>query len=140
MTRGTVTLLEGRHITAADKRTIIDGIAYNLRELHKSNEYELDGWIRRGKSRKSYQITRLAALYQYQVKIRENETDSNGRATMRESTVTVRAHGIEQMPSLAEWLVDCAAYSTELTETGEQHVIPGCEHNASPTAKQLNLF
>jgi hypothetical protein len=30
--------------------------------------------------------------------------------------------------------------STELTETGEQHVIPGCEHNASPTAKQLNLF
>lgn len=31
-------------------------------------------------------------------------------------------------------------YSTELTPAGEQAVIPGCERNASPRAKQLDLF
>lgn len=31
-------------------------------------------------------------------------------------------------------------YHTELTEAGEQAVIPGCERNAAPTTKQLNLF
>lgn len=29
---------------------------------------------------------------------------------------------------------------TELTPAGEQFVIPGCERNASPKAKQLGLF
>tara|TARA_R110000796_G_scaffold9452_7_gene32204 strand:+ start:1745 stop:2146 length:402 start_codon:yes stop_codon:yes gene_type:complete len=29
---------------------------------------------------------------------------------------------------------------TELTPAGEQHVIPGCERNASPKASQLDLF
>lgn len=32
------------------------------------------------------------------------------------------------------------AYPTELTPAGEQAVIPGCERNASPRAKQLDLF
>ena len=32
------------------------------------------------------------------------------------------------------------SYRTELTDAGEQAVIPGCERNASPKAKQLNLF
>ncbi len=31
-------------------------------------------------------------------------------------------------------------YSTELTPAGEQTVIPGCERNLSPLAKQLDLF
>ncbi len=31
-------------------------------------------------------------------------------------------------------------YSTELTPAGEQTVIPGCERNLSPKAKQLELF
>jgi len=30
--------------------------------------------------------------------------------------------------------------STELTATGEQYVIPGCERNASPRAGQMDLF
>ena len=35
----------------------------------------------------------------------------------------------------------CAAqYRTELTPAGEQAVIPGCERNFSPKAKQLDLF
>lgn len=31
-------------------------------------------------------------------------------------------------------------FATELTPEGEQAVIPGCERNASPKAKQLSLF
>lgn len=30
--------------------------------------------------------------------------------------------------------------TTELTPAGEQAVIPGCERNASPGARQLDLF
>lgn len=33
-----------------------------------------------------------------------------------------------------------ARYAAELTPAGEQHVIPGCERNASPKASQLDLF
>ena len=32
------------------------------------------------------------------------------------------------------------ATATELTPAGEQHVIPGCERNASPKTSQLDLF
>lgn len=32
------------------------------------------------------------------------------------------------------------AFSTELTPEGEQTVIPGCERNAAPTVKQLDLW
>lgn len=32
------------------------------------------------------------------------------------------------------------AYSFELTAAGEQAVIPGCERNAAPGARQLELF
>ena len=32
------------------------------------------------------------------------------------------------------------ASTIELTPAGEQHVIPGCERNASPKASQLDLF
>lgn len=31
-------------------------------------------------------------------------------------------------------------YATELTPEGEQTVIPGCERNAAPGARQLDLF
>ena len=31
-------------------------------------------------------------------------------------------------------------FRTELTPAGEQAVIPGCERNFSPKAKQLDLF
>lgn len=33
-----------------------------------------------------------------------------------------------------------ASYRAELTPEGEQSVIPGCERNASPKARQLDLF
>ena len=32
------------------------------------------------------------------------------------------------------------AYRAELTPAGEQFVIPGCERNAAPGARQLDLF
>lgn len=32
------------------------------------------------------------------------------------------------------------AYPVELTPAGEQTVIPGCERNAAPGLKQLDLF
>ena len=35
---------------------------------------------------------------------------------------------------------EVAPYRTELTPDGEQTVIPGCERNFSPKAKQLDLF
>jgi hypothetical protein len=31
-------------------------------------------------------------------------------------------------------------YPVELTRAGEQLVIPGCEHNAAPGRRQLDLF
>jgi hypothetical protein len=31
-------------------------------------------------------------------------------------------------------------FRSELTPTGEQYVIPGCEKDAAPATKQLNLF
>ena len=33
-----------------------------------------------------------------------------------------------------------ATYASELTPIGEQLVIPGCERNLAPSAKQLDLF
>ncbi len=38
------------------------------------------------------------------------------------------------------WHETLQVYSTELTPEGEQAVIPGCERNAAPGAKQLDLF
>lgn len=39
-----------------------------------------------------------------------------------------------------EWQDEPPGYNSELTPEGEQTVIPGCERNASPKAKQLDLF
>lgn len=36
--------------------------------------------------------------------------------------------------------MDPVPYRSDLTPAGEQLVIPGCERNASPKAKQLDLF
>jgi hypothetical protein len=33
-----------------------------------------------------------------------------------------------------------ALFRTELTPTGEQTVIPGCERDAAPSVRQLDLF
>lgn len=39
-----------------------------------------------------------------------------------------------------QWRHTENGWTTELTPEGEQHVIPGCERNASPKARQLDLF
>jgi|GEM_PF-3396054 len=49
----------------------------------------------------------------------------------RHRFVTVKPHLVA---------ADEPASSTELTATGEQYVIPGCERNASPRAGQMDLF
>ena len=51
----------------------------------------------------------------------------------------------EQLDSVEQWSWDKsptprASKPTELTPAGEQFVIPGCERNASPKARQLGLF
>ena len=47
---------------------------------------------------------------------------------------------IERLPPGNRWKVHKEPYRTELTSSGEQSVIPGCERDASPKARQLDLF
>lgn len=142
MTRPTVTLLEGRHITAGDKRNILDCIAYLLAQLNASGEYELLQWCRRNGSAKAYQITKEPRHGVYTVAIRTNETSDNGTPTQRTQTVIIEARGIAHLPTVADFIEDIEArqINSELTPTGEQLVIPGCELNLSPRQKQLDLF
>jgi len=141
MTRPSITLIEGTHITAADKRNILDCIAYLVAQINSSGTYELLQWCSRGGSTKAYQITKEPKSGVYTVAIRANETTDHGQPTQRTMTVIVEARGVAHLPNLADY-VDLIkqAHSTELTPTGEQYVIPGCERNLSPATKQLDLF
>jgi len=53
----------------------------------------------------------------------------DGDGTGRRVCVACGTYGGEQV-----------TYRTELTPAGEQMVIPGCERNAAPTVRQLDLF
>ncbi|MEP3333526.1 hypothetical protein [Sedimentitalea sp.] len=103
-----VSLLKGRHITAADKRTIVEGIdwlraefAASVAALPEQIPDYAAMWIRRGRSSKRYNIAPTGDRDSYAVTIRENYRTDLGEKRQRDMTVTVRVANIEPlyMPS-----------------------------------------
>lgn len=95
-----VTLIDGRHITAADKRTIIQGIEWLRAEFAPSIAKAPDVvpnyggiWIRRGGSIARYSIVPLGGD-RYNVTSRKTETTDTGRRQERSNSVTVSVAGI----------------------------------------------
>ena len=110
MSRATITLIEGLHITAADKRSIKDGIEH-LRErfakfaqISPETEPNYGGiWLRRSGSRKRYRIDPCPAqINRYRVIIRETDTNSYGRKFDRDTTVLIDIVGLEP-PHFPAW-------------------------------------
>ena len=100
----TVSLIKGRHITAADKRNIVEGIEY-LRKDFAPFVAALPAqvpdygaiWIKRGASAKRYSITPTADLGTYSVTIRENYRTDAGEMRQRDMAVTVQVANIEPL-------------------------------------------
>lgn len=98
----TVTLLTGRHITAADKRAIVEGIEYLRQDFAPYIEAAPEiapaygkAMLRRGKSPKGYQIApEPDAPGVYYVTITTNETTDAGRPQQRVARVSVEVKGI----------------------------------------------
>lgn len=100
--RATVKLIEGLHITAADKRNILDGIEY-LREtfarfVEASPEtvpnYAIQ-WVKRKGSKKSYSIAPCPNTpNNYQVTMRETYTNDYGARRQHDSWATVELRGV----------------------------------------------
>lgn len=101
MTQPSVKHLTGRHLTASDKRTIIDGIEYMRREMAKGTNPSFLDWISRKGSRKEYKIDPCTGEHHvYRVFIAERERDSMGRMQNRSTEHTVRLSGVEQLPAI----------------------------------------
>lgn len=100
--RPSVSLIEGRHITAADKRSILDGVEY-LRSSFASvvrasadivPNYK-DIWLRRAGSSKRYSVDPCPDhVGRYRVIIREAYRDDYGTKRSREARVMVELRGI----------------------------------------------
>ena len=94
--RPTVALIKGRHITASDKRNILDGIDY-LRETFapfieaspQTVPNYAGQWIKRRGSKKSYSITPTRIGGQNTVRIREVYKNDYGVLRENIQTVTV---------------------------------------------------
>tara|TARA_R110002074_G_scaffold402155_1_gene604073 strand:+ start:829 stop:1182 length:354 start_codon:yes stop_codon:yes gene_type:complete len=99
-----VSLLMGRHITAADKRNIVEGIEYLRKEFApyvaampaETPDYAAT-WIKRGASAKRYSITPNAEAGTYSVTIRENYRTDAGEMRQRDMAVTVQVANIEPL-------------------------------------------
>lgn len=90
-----IRLISGRHITAADKRTILACIDYQRGQDPASWGVE---WLRRKASPKSYAIAPVAQVPgRYAVKIRERYRDDYGRECERTINVEIEASGIEPL-------------------------------------------
>lgn len=101
MSRVTITLIEGLHITAADKRSIREGIEH-LRanfalfaEVSPETVPDYAGiWLGRRGSRKRYSIAPCPAqVNRYRVTVRETDTNSYGVKFDRDSTVLIDVAG-----------------------------------------------
>lgn len=105
MSRVSIVLIEGRHITAADKRSIRDGIAHlretfaRFVEISPATVPNYAGiWLRRSGSRKRYSIDPCPnQLNRYRVTIRETDRNSYGVTFDRDSSVLIEAKGIEPL-------------------------------------------
>ena len=64
---------------------------------------------------------------------------AEGQRTFRARLYPTHAAAKAAAPAaLMAWQAE--GYATELTPAGEQAVIPGCERNATPGPRQLDLF
>lgn len=145
-----VKLLAGYHLTAAERRHI----PLAIEELRRMFESAIEAvpeivpayertQIRVG-PRKLYTVKPDSKNpAHYYVTIRQAEANSYGVLHWRERVVHIETKGISPL-----YLPNCKGredmgargYRCELTPEGEQAVIPGCERNASPKARQLDLF
>jgi hypothetical protein len=95
--KAAVSLLKGVHITAADKRNIVEGIEY-LRQTFAPYVEALPAmtpdyaaiWIKRGKSAKRYSIAPNADGTTYSVTIRENYRTDAGEMRQRDMAIMVQ--------------------------------------------------
>lgn len=102
--KAAVSLIKGRHITAADKRNIVEGIewlrqdfaAYVAAMPTQTPDYGAI-WIKRGASAKRYSITPTGDLGTYSVTIRENYRADAGDMRQRNMTVTVQVANLEPL-------------------------------------------
>lgn len=77
---GGIRHIEGRHLTAADKRNILGGIEY-LR-----NQDTCEMWLRRGGSKKQYRLTPDPEIpHRYSVEIREVYSTDFGQLRHRDT-------------------------------------------------------
>ena len=120
-----VTLVSGTHITASDKRNILEGIDY-LRMIFAPIIEECPGTrpdyaglkLRRKGSPKAYCIDPCASTpSQYAVTIHSNETTSYGKPLHRAAHVTVRVMGDEPLYPLRS----AAGGPTAMPETVSQN-------------------
>jgi len=99
-----VSLIKGRHITAADKRNIVEGIEW-LRQDFAASVAAMPAqtpdygaiWIKRGTSAKRYSITPTADRGTYRVTIRENYRADSGQMRQRDMVVTVKVANLEPL-------------------------------------------
>ncbi len=102
--RAAVSLIKGRHITVADKRNIVKGIAYLRKDFAlyvaatpaQVPDYGAI-WIKRGASAKRYSIAPTGDLATYSVTIRENYRTDAGEMRQRDMAVMVQIANIEPL-------------------------------------------
>jgi hypothetical protein len=102
--KAAVSLLKGLHITAGDKRNIVEGIEWLRQEMapyiaalpNVTPDYGAI-WIRRGASAKRYSIAPNADPSTYRVTIREKYRAESGQMRQRDMTVTVQVANIEPL-------------------------------------------
>lgn len=102
--KAAVSLIKGRHITAADKRNIVEGIAYLRKDFApyvaampaQVPDYGAI-WIKRGASAKRYSIAPTDDRATYSVTIRENYRTDAGEMRQRDMAVMVQIANIEPL-------------------------------------------
>lgn len=133
-----VTMIEGRHLTAADKRNILDCIEYLRAQDRLDHPFPL---LSRPGSPKRYALgPHKAGSSFYAVIIKTAEKSDYGAPQERTGQYLVKVGGLDPLPWDRLLGFPQEQLNTELTEAGEQWVIPGCERNTSPRASQLDLF
>lgn len=140
--------LDGTHLTATDRRNI----PLVIEELRERFAHHTDGkafatcceetplWVNK---RKGYKITPQGAGV-YGVQVITHERNDYGKMITRRSNHRIQVLGVRclisrfsQGPLARE---ESRGFRSELTEAGEQTVIPGCEKDAAPGVRQLSLF
>lgn len=133
-----VHMIEGRHLTASDKRNILECVEYLRKQDVLDNPLPL---LSRPGSRKSYILApHKAGPDCYSVVVKTAERNDYGCPVERTSLFVVELKGVARLPWDRLLGFPHEVLNTDLTPAGEQFVIPGCERNASPKAVQLSLF